>query len=125
LCDDRTVDETVVIVDDHPSFRRHVRRALVEAGFRVVAEAADGASALALVRSVVPDVVLLDVVLPDMSGLEVAKRLAVSVPSTRIVLVSSRSAADLGIVEGDRGTRFVRKDELVLARLRELLGGDG
>jgi CheY-like chemotaxis protein len=124
-CDYRPVRPTVVIVDDHPAFRRRVRRLLVEGGFRVVAEAADGMSALASVVRLAPDVVLLDVVLPDLSGVEVAERLAARVPSTRIVLVSSRSARDLGILEGAGRPRFVRKDELVLDRLDELLGCEG
>ena len=68
----------VLIVDDNARFRARARRWLEALGYVVVAEAADGASALAAVREHRPDVVLLDVELPDMSGLSVAERLAVS-----------------------------------------------
>ena len=66
----------VLIVDDHPSFRHFARRLLQAAGFRVVGEAGDGASALAEARRLRPELVLLDVLLPDMSGLAVAEALA-------------------------------------------------
>lgn len=120
-CDDFWVVPTVVIVDDHPVFRRWARRLLEEAGFSVVAEAEDGRSAVVEVVRTAPDLVLVDVVLPDWSGLEVADRIGEQVPSARVVLVSSRSREDLGIeLSGPR--RFVRKDELMFDRLHELLG---
>jgi DNA-binding NarL/FixJ family response regulator len=78
---------TVLIVDDHEPFRSAARRMLEEEGFRVVGEAGDGVAAIALARDVRPDIVLLDVVLPDLSGFDVADRLAGG-PST-VVLVSS------------------------------------
>ena len=58
----------VLIVDDHPTFRRFARRLLQDEGFVVVGEAGDGASALDAVRELRPEVVLLDVMLPDVSG---------------------------------------------------------
>ena len=60
--------ETVLIVDDHAMFRRFARRLLEEDGFDVVGEAADGNSAIAAVEALSPDVVLLDLMLPDISG---------------------------------------------------------
>ena len=67
---------TALIVDDHPSFRRFAQKLLEAAGFLVVGDAEDGASALAAVRELRPDVVLLDVLLPDTTGFAVAKELA-------------------------------------------------
>lgn len=109
---------TVLIVDDHPSFRRLARRLFEEAGFTVVGEAEDGQSALDSARALRPDLVLLDVMLPDISGIELAERLP---PEVSVLLVSSRSAEDLAI--GSR--RFLRKDELTLDRLRAVAGGTG
>src|SRR5438105_2788065 len=86
VCDDAPV--TVLIVDDHPSFRATARALLQAEGFDVVGEAEDGASALALVAELRPDVVLLDVQLPDLDGFEVAQRLGADGPA--VVLVSSR-----------------------------------
>jgi CheY-like chemotaxis protein len=85
---------TVLVVDDHPSFRRTARRLLEAAGFVVVDEAGDGASALAAVRARRPDVVLLDVLLPDTTGFELAEALAAEPQGPAVVLTSSRSAAD-------------------------------
>lgn len=91
-----TVDvmrRTVLIVDDHAAFRA-AARALLEAGeFEVVGEASDGASALAEAAKLRPDVVLLDIQLPDFDGFAVAQRLEEGDASPAIVLTSSRSAS--------------------------------
>ena len=68
------VAHTVLIVDDHPSFRASARAILEADGFTIVGEAEDGASALALLRRLRPDVVLLDVQLPDMTRLRRLRR---------------------------------------------------
>lgn len=110
----------VVIVDDHDGFRRSARRLLEEAGFVVVAEAADVASAVATVRDADPDIVLLDVVLPGGSGLDVADALA----GTRaaVVLVSSRDAGDYGPrLALTKAAGFVRKDRLSAAVIMGLV----
>ena len=67
---------TVLIVDDHPSFRASARRMLEADGYDVVGEAADGTSAIDAARALRPDLVLLDVRLPDFDGFKVAERLA-------------------------------------------------
>jgi DNA-binding NarL/FixJ family response regulator len=114
---------TVLIVDDHPTFRRFARRLLEEAGYAVIGEAGDGASAVEAVRELRPDIVLLDVLLPDVSGFAVADELSRLSPAPVVVLVSSRSAADFG-ASLDRAPvrRFVPKDELTVAALPGLLG---
>jgi len=76
------------IVDDHEIFRAGLRRLLsTEPGFDVVAEGADGHQALALVREAAPDVLLLDVAMPRMGGLEALRALAQS--ATRVVLLTA------------------------------------
>src|SRR3954447_19967450 len=67
---------TVLIVDDHPAFRSQARALLESEGFAVVGEAKDGAEALAAVEALRPEVVLLDIQLPDLDGFEVAERLS-------------------------------------------------
>jgi DNA-binding NarL/FixJ family response regulator len=113
-----------IVVDDHAAFRASARRLLELSGYEVVAEAGDGASGLALVRDLEPELVLLDVALPDMSGFDVADALVGS-PSA-IVLVSSRDPADLGRrVRGSGAVGFIAKDQLSEESIRALLGGDG
>ena len=77
---------TVLIVDDHPTFRSTARQLLEAEGFDVIGEAEDGASALACVARLRPEVVLLDVQLPDMDGFEVS-RLTSNGNRTQVVLV--------------------------------------
>jgi two-component system nitrate/nitrite response regulator NarL len=84
---------SVLIVDDHAGFRAAARAFLEAEGFRVLGEAADGASALAAVRELEPEVVLLDVQLPDLDGFEVADRLAGCRERPTIVFISSRRAS--------------------------------
>jgi two-component system nitrate/nitrite response regulator NarL len=87
---------TVLIVDDHPAFRSLARVLLESEGFAVVGEAQDGAAAIAAVAALRPDVVLLDIQLPDLDGFEVAERLAVRADAPAVVLVSTRAAAAYG-----------------------------
>jgi len=112
---------TIVIVDDHARFRRSARRLLELEGFDVIGEAADGASALAEVGRLRPDLALVDVGLPDMSGFEVAERVR---SGTRVVLVSSRNHADVGRrVRCCGAVGFIPKDELAGDSLSALLEG--
>jgi DNA-binding NarL/FixJ family response regulator len=115
---------TVLIVDDHAGFRSRARSLLESEGFAVVGEEADGASAVAAARTARPDVVLLDVVLPDTSGFAVAEQLARLPSPPKVVLVSSREAADFGDVIGHSQARgFISKSELSGPRLRDVLTG--
>jgi DNA-binding NarL/FixJ family response regulator len=80
--------KTVLVVDDHELLRAGTRQILEQAeGFDVIGEAADGANAIRLVRELGPDVVLVDIRLPDGNGIEVARRiLALEAPPTVLVL---------------------------------------
>lgn len=111
-----------LVVDDHPSFRRLARRLLESAGYAVVDEAGDGASALAAVRELQPDLVLLDVLLPDTTGFEVAEALSTEPVRPVVVLTSSRSASDLGLSVARSGADgFIAKRDLTAAALTALL----
>jgi len=114
---------TVLIVDDHPSFRATARMLLEAEGYSVVGQAADGRSALAETARLRPDVVLLDVNLPDLDGFEVAQRLSANGSASAIVMVSSRDGADFGALVARSGARgFIAKSDLSGAALRAVLG---
>jgi DNA-binding NarL/FixJ family response regulator len=120
--DDDLVPTTALIVDDHPSFRRFARKLLESAGYLVVGDAEDGASAIAAVSELRPDVVLLDVLLPDMSGFAVARELAAQPERPLVVLTSSRSASDLGsLVRTEHAKGFISKRDLTVAALAALV----
>jgi DNA-binding NarL/FixJ family response regulator len=113
---------SVLIVDDHPSFRASARRLLEAEGFDVIGEAADGQAAIAAAQRLQPDLVLLDVQLPDLNGFEVAARLAALGLPPAVVLTSSRNPAEYGRLVTDATVRgFVPKAELSGAVLTDLL----
>jgi DNA-binding NarL/FixJ family response regulator len=113
----------VLIVDDHPSFRASARAVLEADGFDVVGEADDGSSALAAARLLQPDVVLLDVQLPDATGFEVCECLCGEGAWPSIVLVSSREEADYhDLLRSSHARGFITKADLSGETLRELLG---
>ena len=114
---------TVLIVDDHPSFHSSARALLEAEGFSVVGEAEDGAGGLAGARELRPDLVLLDVQLPDLDGFDVAGRLTGNGAAPEVILISSRDRDDLGMQVPRSGARgFIPKAELSASRIRELLG---
>jgi CheY-like chemotaxis protein len=116
------VSATVLIVDDNPRFRVRARRWLEAGGYDVVAEAADGAAALEAARVHRPAVVLLDIQLPDMSGLSVAERLTLQPDPPAVVLTSTHDPADFGEGLARSGASgFVPKAELSGERLSALL----
>jgi DNA-binding NarL/FixJ family response regulator len=122
-CNDSPVATTLLIVDDHPSFRASARELLEAEGFDVIGEAEDGASALEAIGRLKPDVVLLDVQLPDMNGFEVASNVTANGSDSAIVLVSSRDGSDFGPLVLESGARgFIPKGELSGARLAALIG---
>ena len=108
---------TAMIVDDHPSFRRLAGRMLVAAGYTVIGEAGDAEQAVIAARRLRPDFVLLDVMLPDGSGIDVADELASG--GGMVLLTSSKTAEDLG--ESVQQRTFVTKSELSVERLAGLI----
>ena len=113
---------TALIVDDHQFFRSAARLLLEGEGFEVVGEAEDGASAVAAAEAVRPDVVLLDVQLPDSTGFDVARELLDRRLTQQIVLTSSREAADYGDqIRSSGAVGFIPKGELSGARFKTLV----
>jgi DNA-binding NarL/FixJ family response regulator len=122
--DNRAVSASVLIVDDHPSFRASARRMLEASGYSVVGEAADGEAAIAAAGALDPDLVLLDVQLPDLDGFEVATRIAALVGGApTIILTSSRDLTDFGDAVAESPARgFIAKSELSGETFAELTG---
>ena len=101
----------LLVVDDVPLFRAGLSSALKDAGFEVVAEAGDAESAVSAAEEFQPDMVLLDILMPGISGLEVVEKISAAAPETRVVLLTaSESEEDLlvGVKAGARG--YVTKD---------------
>jgi DNA-binding NarL/FixJ family response regulator len=125
-CDDGDMRPTLLIVDDHPGFRSLARRLLEAGGFEVVGEAADGHAAITAARQLRPDVVLLDIQLPDIDGFEVTARLADGEAGPVVVLTSTRDRADYGPRVDQCGARgFISKAELSGAAVHAFLGATG
>ena len=100
-------------MDDHKEFRVWACAFLEAQGYRVVGEAADGAEAIIAVGRLRPDVVLLDVHLPDLDGFEVARRIAEPAEAPAVVLVSSRELVEFGQRVAESGVRgFISKVDL-------------
>jgi DNA-binding NarL/FixJ family response regulator len=116
------VGPKVLIVDDHADFRAAVGALLRRGGFDVVGEADTMAGALRAVDETHPDLVVLDVQLPDGDGIEGAAVIADGDSPPAVVLVSARPAAELGSrLTGACARGFIAKDELTLSDLRALL----
>jgi DNA-binding NarL/FixJ family response regulator len=79
----------VMVVDDHPMWRDGVARDLAEAGYDVVASLGEGAQALRVAAATRPDVVVLDLQLPDLSGVEVIRGLLAAHPPVRVLMLSA------------------------------------
>lgn len=112
----------VLIVDDHAGFRATARRLLEGEGYEVVGDAEDAATALAAARETRPELVLIDVHLPDLDGFELTERLIEVDPELQVVLTSSRDIEDFGgYVEASPARGFVPKAELSGSSLAALL----
>jgi DNA-binding NarL/FixJ family response regulator len=113
---------TVLIVDDHPSFRASARTLLEAEGYEVVGEAENAVEALRSVGELKPDLVLLDVQLPDLDGFEVCAQLRFFDHPPVVVLTSSRDGADYGrCIEHCGACGFVPKGDLSGAAIAALL----
>lgn len=105
----------VLIVDDQPDFRRHLRRMLTYAGLTVVGEAGSIVEAEALVQALQPDLAVVDVVMPEINGLRGTPRLKSLAPGMRVILLSAyRDRAELyrRAAEEAGAEAFISKDDL-------------
>jgi two-component system response regulator EvgA len=122
VCDDDCMALRVLIVDDHPGFRARARALLESEGFEVVGEAGSGADGTRMARDLGPDVLLLDVQLPDTDGFTVATAVTRDGGDVQVVLTSSRDGSDFGPLVGSCGASgFIAKAELSGARVAALL----
>jgi DNA-binding NarL/FixJ family response regulator len=110
----------VVLVDDDRRFRATARRALEAEGVQVVAEVASGEDALVTVQDCYPDVVLVDVRMPGVDGVEVARRLQGKVGATTILISTLDKEHGQVLAEG-LAAGYIPKDELSLAAITRLL----
>ena len=115
----------VLIVDDHGGFRATARRLLESEGWTVVGEAADGRSAMAAAANLRPDLVLLDIGLPDVTGFDIVEPL-MSICPAEVVLVSSRDrSAYSDRLAQSAAVGFIAKEDLDGLHLRSLLSSAG
>lgn len=125
---DFLVTITVLVVDDHLPFR-DAARAVVDRldGFRVVAEAASGDEAIQMVEAIAPQLVLMDINMPGVDGIEATTQITVEHPSTMVVLLSTYELSDLPATARTSGAAaYIHKDDFggrVLQRLWDA-GGD-
>ena len=113
---------TVLIVDDDAGFRRLAGRILAADGFTVLGESVDGESALQAVEALRPDLVLLDVGLPGINGVDVARTIASAPAPPAVVLVSSRQELDHGpAIHMCGACGFLTKDDLSGPFIRSLM----
>jgi DNA-binding NarL/FixJ family response regulator len=118
------VRRRVLIVDDHVGFRARARQLLESEGYDVVGEAQDGTTALAEAARLGPDIVLLDVQLPDLDGFEVAHLLMARGVFAAVILISGRDRAEYGDqIEASPALGFLPKSELSAAAIDAFLLG--
>jgi CheY-like chemotaxis protein len=113
------VTASVLIVDDDPEFRDLAARMLADVGLSVAGEAGDARAAIAVATAARPGAILVDVGLPDRSGVDLARELLALPWRPRVLLTSAD--ADMAS-EGDATLRFVAKEDLPGAPLVALLG---
>lgn len=85
----------LMLADDHRMLREALRRSMTEEGFDVVGEAADGEEAVHMAEQLLPDVVLMDVTMPDVTGVEATRRLQQSRPEVRVVMLTMHADRDV------------------------------
>ena len=115
----------VLIVDDQPPFRAAARTVVsLLDGWEVVAEVDSGEAAVAAADRTEPVLVLMDINLPGISGIEATRRIVAAHPATRVVLMSTYQADDLPADAADCGaSAYVRKEDLTPRVLRDLVAG--
>jgi DNA-binding NarL/FixJ family response regulator len=113
----------ILVIDDNTEFRGAVTRILATDGFTVVAGAATGAIGVQLAREHRPDLVIVDVQLPDTDGFAVTEQLAGLDPALQVILTSSLHSSDLGALVTESSARgFIPKAELSASAIDALLG---
>lgn len=114
----------VLIVDDQAPFRSIARQVVdLTPGFEVVGEAESGEDAVDLAAALAPSVVLMDINLPGINGIEATRRILAAAPATRVVLLSTYRESDLpadALASGAR--RYVHKEDLEPGVLLDVLG---
>lgn len=112
-----------MLADDDPFARRAIRNALQDAGFVVVADATNGREAVELALHYRPDLVLLDVVMPEMDGIAAARRIRAEAPEIRIVMLSVREDDEVALMGVRAGASGYLSKELDLVELPRILEG--
>ena len=110
----------VVLIDDDERFRAQARRSLHAEGVDVVAEVASGADAVEVVARWKPDVALVDILMPEVDGLEVARQLQETDGGPAVILISTRDKAYGDRLASTVGARYLPKDQLSLAAILPL-----
>jgi DNA-binding NarL/FixJ family response regulator len=112
----------VLVVDDHEAFRRVAREVIEEAdGFELAAEAADGEASVEAARDLKPDIVLMDINLPGISGIEATRRILAAFPRTMVLLLSTRDGFELADQAAECGAAaYLPKSRLSPEHLTEL-----
>ena len=85
----------LMLADDHKMLREGLRRSMAERGFEVIGEARDGAEAVDLAAALRPDVILMDVSMPELDGVEATRQVKQRVPETRIVMLTMHADQDV------------------------------
>ena len=114
-------DRTVMIVDDELVVRQMIRIILEANGFRVVAEADDGAEAVSRYRALRPRITLMDICMPNMNGIEATREIISYDPDARVVLFSGLHRNDLAESARKAGARDALAKPVKIRELKEIL----
>jgi two-component system response regulator NreC len=95
----------ILIADDHPTARRYIREALEEEGWEVCGEAATGREAIGMTAELKPDIVVLDLSMPEGNGLEAAREIHKEFPDTEILILTMHDASELTLAAVALGAR--------------------
>ncbi len=116
------MSERVLIIDDHAGFRASARKLLHQQGFEVVGEAGDAASGIEAVHDLHPDIVLMDIQLPDLNGVQASARIAALNGGSAVILISTHDLDDAKSALAESAARgFIPKSELDGAAIRALV----